>query len=64
MAVDDDIREGGLHRVTWLRYYFAEKELFTYAQEVVLDVGYETGRVIANGELLKMALATDVSDLS
>ena len=64
MAVDDDIREGGLHRVTWLRYYFAEKELCTYAQEVVLDVGYETGRVIANGELLKMALATDVSDLS
>ena len=64
MAVDNDIPEGGRHRVTWLRYYFAEEELRTYAQEVVFDVGYETGRVISNGELLKMAVATDVSGLS
>ena len=64
MGVDNDIPEGARHRVTWLRYYFAEEELRAYAPEVVFDVGYETGRVISNGELLKMALATDVSGLS
>ena len=60
MAIDDDILEVGLHRVTWLRYYFAEEELRTYAPEVVLDVGYETGRVISNGAFVPEELAKPV----
>lgn len=64
MIPDDDILEGGQHRVTHLRYWHDQEELRTDAGGVAFDTGYEKGCALSPGELLKLALAADASDLS
>ena len=64
MIPDDDILEGGQHPVDYFRYRDAREELRLHACGVAFDLGYERGRSLASGELLELAIAADLSDLS
>ena len=64
MLPDDDILEGGRHRITYFRYCHAQDELRADAGGVAFDTGYDTGRALSYGELFEMAQSVDTSDLS
>ena len=64
MLPDDDILEGGRHRITYFRYCHAQDELRADAGGVAFDTGYGTGRALSYGELFEMTQSVDTSDLS
>ena len=64
MLPDDDILQGGRHRINFFRYCHAQDELRAYAGGIAFDMGYDTSRALSPGELMEMAQAADASDLS
>ena len=64
MIPDDDILLGGRHPINYFRYCHAQEELREQARGVAFDMGYDTSRVISQGELMEMGRASDASDLS
>ena len=64
MIPDDDILEGGRHRITYFRYCYAQDELRADAGGVAFDTGYDTGRALPYGELFEMTQSVGASDLS
>ena len=64
MIPDDDILQGGRHRISYFRYCHAQDELRAQACGVAYDMGYDMSRALSQVDLMEIVRAANTSDLS